>query len=174
MTAPAQPPARDDRPAPTVFHSGIIVPAELCAELAGALDLLAAYLRGTPPPASCRAPRLSRAAQGVLQAARDAAVLHRRRETARAALATPTPPVLPPAQPPAASTQMVTTAVAAEAVGVSPEWIRRAAAEGRIRAEQAPRNTWLVDLDDVRAWRAGRTRRSHGGHPERTAEPGAA
>lgn len=151
----------DERPAPVLLpDGGMVVPAPLCAELAGALELLAGFLRGTPPPASCRAPRLSQGVLVVMRASGDAAVAYRRRQTRMAASAAPTVTVLPPAQPVASSEQMVTTAVAAEVVGVSPEWVRRLAADGVIRAARAPRNTWTVHLEDLRAYRAGHPRRS--------------
>lgn len=173
------------RPEPVILPNGagLWVPAELTAELAGALATLEAYQRGTPPPTACTQPRLTRGAAEVLQAAREAAVQHRRRENLRRATLTsagPTVTVLPPAQPGAPSDlEMVTTRRAADIAGVSQEWVRRLATEGRIRGQRTDRNVWLVNLDDVRAWRNGRTRRTgtHGYEnpdPEREAGRGAA
>lgn len=148
------------RPEPVVLPGAdLVVPGAAAAELAGALELLAAFVRGTPPPAA----RLSKTVLGIKVAAGDAAVLYRRQATQRAITsAAPTVravAVLPPAQPEGSSTQMVTTATAAAAVGVSPEWVRRLAVDGKVRAELGPRRTWQVDLDDLRAWSATRKRK---------------
>lgn len=176
MTSPQA--AADGRLAPVPLpDGGLYVPGPLTAELAGALELLDAFVRGTPPPSACRAPKLTRVAASVLLASRDASIAYRRRETQRTSAA-PTVTFLPAAQlQPLSDQEMVTTAKAAEIVGVSPEWIRRLASTGRIRACRAPRNTWLVDLGDVRTRHDKRTRSGNDAQhadPDREAEPGAA
>ena len=161
----------DDRLAPVQLHDGIVVPGALCAELAADLVLLGDYLRGAPPLAAAAAPRLSRATLAVLKASREAAVVYRRQETRRTSAA-PTALFLPPAQLPAPCDQeaeMVTTAAAAEAAGVSQEWIRRLAAEGKIRGRRSDRNTWHVHLGDVRSYRDGRRRGTHEHHQDEAA-----
>lgn len=158
-----------DRPTPELFFGGVIVPAELCAELAGALEVVAALQRGTAAPVACAQPRLTRGAAQVLQAAREAAVAHRRRETQRqaatAASAAPNAPLLPPAQTDAASGSTVTTAVAAGITGLSVERMRQLAKDGRIRGHQGDRLVWHLDLDSVRAYG---TRSSRHGSTEDT------
>lgn len=144
---------RDGRPAPILLHDGIAVPGELCAELASALALLNDFVRGAPPPASCRAQRLSRPAVAVMLAARDAAARHQAREHARQAWAPPTPvtaEVLGTAQPVSVSgVEELTTAQAADIAGYSPEWWRRLAVRGTVRARQDSRRTWLLARADV-------------------------
>lgn len=176
MSAPFRPAkGREGRPLPVALPGGggVFVPPEATPELAAALLLLGDYLKGVTPPAACRTPRLSPAVAMVLQSSQETAVAYRRREAQRSTSAAPTVPLvpfLPPAQPAGSSQRMVTTAVAAEAVGTSAEWVRRLAADGRIRAQRAPRNTWLVDLDDLRSYRFGRTRGT--GRDAGDADPG--
>lgn len=149
MSGPGAGVPRDERPAPTVFHAGVIVPAELCAELASALEEYVGML----PPAR-RAGRLSRPVAGVLRASREAAAvwqLQQHRE--RAAWAAPTVPavaVLGCAQLNGESVaEELTTAQAADIAGYSPEWWRRLAVRGTVRARQVERRTWLLSKADV-------------------------
>lgn len=138
---------------------GMVVPAAYSAELAAALELLDAFLRGTPPPGSVTAPRMTGRMREVQAVAQEAALRHRQQENRRgwAAPTAPHVPVLPPAQPVASSDgEMVTTEQAAVLTGFSAEWVRRLAASGVVRGRKGPRNTWEVDLEDVRAYRAGR------------------
>ena len=156
---------RDARPDPVVLHDGLVVPGALCAELAAGLLLLEAFLRGAPPPAAARAPRVSRAVLAVRVAAQEAAVTYQRRETQRRAFAATNAPqatvltaahVLSPSSP----GDEITTARAATIAGVTEARIRQLAGAGTIRGRKTPRDVWLVDLGDVRAYAARRTRRS--------------
>ncbi|WP_169316750.1 helix-turn-helix domain-containing protein [Actinacidiphila oryziradicis] len=163
---PAEPPPDDRRPAPVQLWDGIAVPGVLCEELTAALDLLDAYLRGTPPPASFRRPRLSWAAQAVRVTARDAAVEFRQQQEARRAYAGASAPVvtlLTPAKAPSGSDrrQFMTTEQAATIAGVSEARVRQLAAAGTIDGRKTSRNVWLLDPESVRAYRARRGTR-HG------------
>lgn len=153
MSGSYKPAGRDERPAPVVFHAGILVPSELTAELAQALEEYALLLRGTPLPAGRRGACLSRPAVAVLLASREAAAQHQAREHALQAWAAPTPVtdgVLGTAQPSAESdTQEITTSRAAELYGYSPEWWRRLAVRSSIRGRQVERGTWLLHRSDV-------------------------
>lgn len=172
MTGP-----RDERAQPARLWDAVAIPGPLCAELAAALDLLEAFVRGTPPPAACRAPRLSRAALAVREAAREAAVDHQRQQTRRAiaAATAASAPVLTSAQLLSSSDlgEEITTAEAASLAGVTETRIRQLAGAGTIRGHKGPRDVWLVRLDDVRAYAVQRrTRRSGtdgGTHTERAA-----
>lgn len=168
--------AREDRPDPAVFWDGVVVPGALCAELAAALQLLAAFVRGTPPPAACRAPRMSRAAAVVLAAAEDAAVQFQRQQSRRVSAAesvTPVPVLTSPQLlSPSDPGEEITTARAALIAGVTETRIRQLAGIGTIRGRKAERNVWMVRLDDVRAYAAQRRTRSGtdgGTHTERAA-----
>lgn len=154
-----------DRVQPARLWDAVVVPGPLCAELAAALDLLEAFVRGTPPPTACRAARLSRAALAVRAAAREAAVDHQRQQTRRtvAAASAPMAAVLTSAQllSPSDQGEEITTAQAASLAGVTETRIRQLAGAGTIRGHKGPRAVWLVRLDDVRAYAARRrTRRS--------------
>lgn len=159
---------RGDRVQPARLWDAVVVPGPLCAELAAALDLLEAFVRGTPPPAACRAARLSRAALAVREAAREAAVDHQRQQTRRtiAAASTPAATVLTSASAPAPSNagEEITTEQAASLTGLTEGRIRQLAAAGTIRGRKGSRDVWLLDPADVRAYRE-RMRRSgtHGG-----------
>lgn len=163
MNAGYGPVRREERPAPVVIHDGMVVPGALCAELSAALDLLEAFINGTPPPAACRAPRMSRVALAVRVAAQAAGVDHQRQRTRLAIAAANVPPVtvLAPATAEPMSTQqeMVTTEQAATITGLTEQRIRQLASAGTIRGIKAGRNVWLLDPESVRAYRR---RRSHG------------
>lgn len=170
---------REDRPGPILLPDGFVVPGALCAELAAALALLEAYTRGTPPPAACRQLRLSHPVAAVLMASKTAAARHQaQRHQARAAWAAPTsatPIVLGPAQLPSGSkAEEITTTEAADLAGFTPEWWRRLAVRGTIRARQVDRRTWLLTRSDVVGYanRAGQETpydREHDGNPQRRA-----
>lgn len=145
---------RDNRPAPVLIHDGMVIPGCLAAELAGALDLLDAYIRGIPPSAAYQGGRLPRAVFAVRLVARDAAVKHHeqvRRATAVANAARPV--VLAPARAPAVSEdQQLTTAQAAALAGITESRVRQLAAAGTIRGVKTSRDVWLLDPRDVRAY----------------------
>lgn len=175
--------ARDDRPGPVLLWDGVAVPGALCAELAGALDTLEAFLRGTPPPASCRVPRLSRGVFAVREAARAAAVLdvERQERASRLAFAAASAPqvtVLTPAIARRESApEEITTLQAAMLAGVSEARVRQLAAAGTITGRKADRNVWLLDPESVRAYRDRRgSRHGHddGNGHQRAARQGAA
>ena len=153
---------RDERPAPTVFHAGVIVPAELTAELAAALE---EYL-GMLPPAR-RGGRLSRPVAAVLKASRESAALWQLQQHQARALAAPTPVtpvVLGAAQLPRESVvEEITTTQAADLTGFSSEWWRRLAVRGAVRARQASRNTWLLSRQDVIAYATHARQETHDG-----------
>lgn len=170
---------RDGRLAPIVLHDGIVIPGELCAEVSAALELLEAFVCGTPPPAACRSPRLSRVAIATLVAAREAAVQHRRRETQRAHAAASVAPVavLAPAQTPALSSQEeLTTEQVAVILGVTTSRVRQLAAAGRVPGRKTARDVWLFDPEAVRAYQGlPRRNTSHADpDPERAPSAGAA
>ncbi|MFC9631410.1 helix-turn-helix domain-containing protein [Streptomyces mirabilis] len=148
----------------------------MTAELAAALDLLAAFVGGTPPPAACRSPRLSRAVVAVRAAARDAAVEYQRQQSRQSFVAASASPVAvlaaPQALSPLGQGEEITTGQAATIAGVTETRIRQLAAAGTIQGRKTPRNVWMVHLDDVRAYAAQRRTRSGtdgGTHTERAA-----
>lgn len=157
MTEPTSPHTR--RPAPVLLPGGdLVVPAELTAELAGALSLLAGYLGGAVPPASASLRRLTGAVAELGDAAREAAIEYRR-QVARRALPGETPIVVSPGQlPPVSAEQMIATDTAADIARVSRQRIRDLVRQGRIRGRRTARNAWVVDLGDVRAYAAERMR----------------
>jgi hypothetical protein len=134
-----------------VFHAGVIVPAELTAELAAALEEYLALL-----PAGRRGGRLSRPVLAVLKASRESAAQHQARQHAVRALAAPTataPAVLGAGQLASVSeSEEITTTKAADLAGYSPEWWRRLAVRGTIRGRQVERKTWLLYRTDVVAY----------------------
>lgn len=142
------------RPLPTVIHDGLVVPGDRCGELAAALDLLEAFVNGTAPPASVRAPRMSRTAEMIRTAARDAAVEHRQQLNRQAAANAQTPSFLSPAQTaPLSAEEMVTTEQAATVTGLTEQRIRQLAADGTIRGTKSDRNVWHLDRASVEAYR---------------------
>lgn len=155
---------RDERPAPTVFHAGVVVPAELTAELASALEEYLGLL-----PAARRGGRLSRPVAAVLKASRESAAMWQlQQHRARAALADQTavtPVVLGSAQLPRVSVvEELTTAQAADIAGFTPEWWRRLAVRGTVRARQVDRRTWLLSKADVVGYATrARQETEHGG-----------
>jgi len=156
--------ARDRRLAPVPLpDGGLYVPAPLTAELAGALELLRAFIAGTPPPVVCRSPRMSRVAIAVLQASSEAAVLHQRYQSQGpfAAASAPSAAVLTPAIADGSSPQEITSGAAATIAGLSEARIRQLATAGTIQGRKVGRNTWLLDPVSVRAYAARpRTRSS--------------
>lgn len=155
--------AGDERPAPVLLHDGLVVPGELCAELAAALETYAAFLRGTPPPVSCAQPQLSRAALAVLMTARQAAVDHRRRQAQRANAVAYAPPVAvltPPIAAAPSSPEEYTTDQAAVFLGVSSARVRQLALSGELPGRKIDRNVWRFNPEDVRAWRDRPRRRT--------------
>lgn len=174
MTPP--PPQGDRRPGPTQFHDGIVVPGALCEELMAALDLLAAFGCGAPPPV--RPQRLSLALQTVRMKARDAALeFQRQQQESRRAYAGASAPVvtlLTPAEAPSVSDrrQFMTTEQAATIAGVSEARIRQLALAGMISGRKTSRNVWLLDPESVRAYRARRGTRH--GNDDDTGHRGAA
>lgn len=154
---------RDERPGPVVIHDGVVIPGALCAELTGALQTLQAFVQGTPPPAACRAPRLSRAVAAVMAATEQAAVDYRRRETQRSAHAAASATavtVLTPAQTAARSSQEeITTEQVADILGVTASRVRQLAASGQLPGRKTARDVWLFDPETVRGYRdnPGRT-----------------
>lgn len=151
---------RDERPAPTVFHAGVIVPAELTAELAAALEEYLLLL-----PASRRSGRLSRPVAALLKASRESAAQWQLQQHRARALAAPTPErlvVLGAAQHARESdVEEITTTVAADLAGYSAEWWRRLAVRGTIRARQVDRRTWLLQRGDVIAYANHRPSQEH-------------
>ena len=176
--------ARDRRLAPVPLpDGGLYVPAPLTAELAGALELLRAFIAGTPPPVVCRAPRMSRVAIAVLQASSEAAVLHQRYQSQPqgpfAAASAPPAAVLTPAKADGSSPQEITSGAAAAIAGLSEARIRQLATAGTIQGRKVGRNTWLLNPVSVRAYAArprtrSSTRAGHHDDAEREARPGAA
>jgi hypothetical protein len=158
---PAEPPPDDRRPAPVQMWDGIAVPGVLCEELTAALDLLDAFMRGTPPPAGRRV-RLSWAAQAVRVTARDAALEFRRQQQesrrANAGASAPVVTLLTPPQTPPVSDrrQFMTTEQAATIAGVTEARVRQLALAGKISGRKTSRNVWLLDPESVRAYRARR------------------
>jgi hypothetical protein len=134
---------------------GLWVPASLAAELAAALQLLDAFVRGTPPPAVCRAPRLPRSVASVMQAATDAAVRHRRREarSACAAATVPPVPVVASAQTKSISGEEIGTGEAATILRVTEQRVRQLAASGELPGRKGPRDVWLFRREEVRRFR---------------------
>lgn len=156
---------RDERPAPLHLPGGdLVVPAPLAAELAAALEVFVGVVSGVLPPAACRTPRVSRAVVAILSEARKSAAQHRRMQTqqACAAASAPTVTVLTSAQTPSVSSQEITSGAAAAVIGVSEARVRQLAASGAIRGLKGPRDTWLLDFDDCRAYAARRCTRRPG------------
>lgn len=151
---------RRERPTPTLIHDGLVVPGDSAAEVAGALDLLDALLRGALSPRSARQQQLTRAQQAVRSAAREAAARHQQARRSWAAPTVAAAAVLGPAQLAGSSEHLVSTGAAAAATGFSGEWVRRLAVSGIVRGRQGPRRTWEVDLDDVLAYKARTTERT--------------
>ncbi|MCU1617330.1 MAG: hypothetical protein JWO98_4870 [Frankiales bacterium] len=142
---------QDDRPAPSEMWDGFATPGACCAELTLALE---EYITLLPP--GRRNGSLPRAVMAVLKASRSAAAHYQARQHAARALAAPTPVaavVLGTAQLASVSeSEELTTAQAADIAGYSPEWWRRLAVRGTIRARQAERRTWLLSRADVVAY----------------------
>jgi excisionase family DNA binding protein len=134
---------------------GIAVPGALCAELALALE----EYRSLLPPAR-RNGRLPLAVAGIQKASRSAATHYAARQHAARAWAAPTPAaaeVLGSAQLASVSVvEEITTAQAADLAGLTPEWWRRLAVRGTIRARQVDRRTWLLSRTDVIAYATDR------------------
>ncbi|MFD5508286.1 excisionase family DNA-binding protein [Streptomyces sp. NPDC127051] len=156
----------DSRPAPIVLWDGVAVPGILCEELAAAIELLSALVRGVPLPVSRRATRLSPAVVAIGMAARAAAVRNRQSlETTSASGAVASPGeirVLASAKAGASSGLEITTSEAAVLLGVTESRVRQLAAAGTIRGRKASRDTWLLSASDVRTYRARRTRSRRG------------
>lgn len=155
----------DSRPVPTVFHDGIVVPAALCAELAGALDLLEAFLRGVAPPMASRSQRLPPAVSAVRVRAWESGLEYRRRPRAFAAVSPVQPAVLAPAQTITPSVTEITTEQAATLLRLTEARVRQLAAAGTIAGRKGERNTWLLDRGSVRAYRARSPDRDHDDRP---------
>lgn len=153
---------RDERPAPMHLPGGdLVVPGALAAELTAALEVYVGVASGVLPPAACRVPRVGRAVLAILTESRKAAAQHRRVETQRAnaAASAPIVTVVASAQIPSASSQEITSGDAAVVVGVSEARVRQLAAAGAIRGRKGPRDTWLLDSADCRAYAARRRMR---------------
>lgn len=170
--------ARDDRPAPVLLWDGtLVVPGVLSEEVAAALDLLEAFMRGTPPPSACRQVRLPRGVWSVREVARQAAVQFREQQAAHranAAASAPAATVLTTAQAPSLSDrrQQLTTEQAATLAGVTEARIRQLAAAGVISGRKTSRNTWLLDPESVREF--ARRRGSRHGDDDGTGHRGPA
>lgn len=148
--------ATDKRPGPMVIHDGIVIPAALCRDVGAALDLLEALLRGTPPPLTSKAPRMSPAAAAVRMAAWQSAVAFSEQQSlACAAESARQPVVLAPAIAGGVSASEITTAEAAGLLGVTEARVRQLAAAGAIAGRKAERNVWQLSRDSVTSYRGG-------------------
>jgi hypothetical protein len=155
--------APEGRPAPTLFHDGIVVPAALCQDLGGALDLLEAFLRGTPPPLSAKAGRMPPAVHAVRVVAWRAAIDHRERQSlVFAGESASRPVVLAPAIAATPSAVEITTAQAATLLGRTEARVRQLATAGQLAGRKDTRNVWLLDRGSVLAYASrGSTRHDH-------------
>jgi len=153
------------RPAPMVLPGGhgLVVPAELAAELAAALDSLIGML-ARPVPVGCRQPRVTAVILAVRAAARRAATEHEAARHRAAAWGHPTPVVVVPAQTPASWSQEITTSDAAGLSGLSQERWRQIAASGAVPARRVA-GRWLLDRRAVVS-REARRNSDDGGHDE--------
>jgi excisionase family DNA binding protein len=157
---------RDPDPQILGDSAGVLVWGGTCGELAGALELLSAFLAGRQPPGGTGAPprlsgRLVAVQQMCATVAREQQVA-RHRELAK--LAQPQPlaaPVLPsPAQVSGSSNPAtITTQQAAERLGVTGQRVRELCSAGRLTATCGPRRTWEIDPGSVAAYAARQAKR---------------
>jgi excisionase family DNA binding protein len=162
---------RDHQPDVLGGGEAVLVWGGTCGELAGALELLAAFLAGRQPPGGVAAyRRLSRHLEAVQTACAAAAreqqqARHRELAKLAAASAEPSPiaqPLLPSAQAGPVS-DSVTVAEAADLLGLSHERIRQLAASGRIRGQRTARRVWMLERSSVASQKPRRHRSSaHG------------